>query len=37
MMDCKTLSPCNCTQKCFSGALYMKERTPEEKAALREN
>jgi NADPH-dependent glutamate synthase beta subunit-like oxidoreductase/dihydroorotate dehydrogenase/Pyruvate/2-oxoacid:ferredoxin oxidoreductase delta subunit len=26
-----------CVQKCFSGALSMRERTPEEKAALRED
>jgi len=26
-----------CVQKCFSGALYMRERTPEEKALLRED
>lgn len=26
-----------CAQKCFSGAMYMRVRTPEELAALREN
>ena len=26
-----------CTQKCFSGALYMRERTPEEAALLKED
>ncbi len=38
VMDAERCVGCSiCTKKCISGALYMRERTPEEAAALRED